>query len=183
ARKAAQASRRVIVVEGYMDVIGLAQGGFADAVAPLGTALTVDQIAELWRLADEPTLCFDGDSAGSKAAYRAVERVLPILEPGKSLMFAYLPQGEDPDSVVKAQGPKAMQKVLDDARPLSDVVWDMLLESHRTDTPERKAGFEKALFGAINVINDEGVKASYRDAMRQRVRQQFAPQPRGQGEW
>jgi len=182
ARKAAQASRRVIVVEGYMDVIGLSQGGFADAVAPLGTALTVEQIAELWRLADEPILCFDGDSAGRKAAYRAVERVLPILEPGKSLMFAYLPQGEDPDSLVKAQGAKAMHQVLEGARPLSDVVWDMLLESHRTDTPERKSGFEKALFGTIGTIRDEGVKASYREVMRQRLRRQFSPQPAGRGD-
>jgi DNA primase len=181
ARKAAQASRRVIVVEGYMDVIGLAQAGFEDAVAPLGTALTAEQIAELWRLADEPVLCFDGDSAGQKAAYRAVERVLPILEPGRSLMFAYLPQGEDPDSLVKADGPKAMQKVLEVARPLSEVVWDMLMESHRTDTPERRSGFEKALFGTINSIRDEGVKASYREAMRQRLRRHFSPPSTGPG--
>jgi len=181
ARKAAQTSRRVIVVEGYMDVIGLAQGGFPDAVAPLGTALTAEQIAELWRLADEPVLCFDGDSAGIKAAFRAVERVLPILQPGKSLMFAYLPQGEDPDSLVKSEGPRAMQTVLDGARPLSDVVWDMLMESHRTDTPERRSGFEKALFGTINTIRDDGVKASYREAMRQRLRRHFSPQPSGWG--
>jgi DNA primase len=177
ARKAAQETKRVIVVEGYMDVIALAQAGFPDAVAPLGTALTEQQIVELWRLADEPVLCFDGDSAGRKAAARAVERVLPGLTPGKSLMFAWLPESEDPDSLVRTKGSAAMKAVLDAARPLADTLWDGVIETHRTDTPERRSGFERALMGMIAEIRDEAVKARYREEMRRRLRTFFTPPP------
>lgn len=124
ARKAAHDAGTVIAVEGYMDVVGLAQGGIDHAVAPLGTALTEDQIALLWRMAPEPILCFDGDKAGLRAAFRAVERVLPLLKPGHSLRFALLPEGKDPDDLVREEGSAAMRAVLDAARPLAEMVWE-----------------------------------------------------------
>ena len=121
---AATKDQPVIVAEGYMDVIALHGAGFTGAVAPLGTALTEDQLGELWKLADEPYLCFDGDNAGRRAAQRAADRALPLLRPGKSLRFVALPAGEDPDSLIRARGPDAVRRVLDLARPLADVVWE-----------------------------------------------------------
>src|SRR5262249_35774029 len=110
AARAARESGEIVVCEGYMDVIALAEAGFAGAVAPLGAALTESQIAELWRLVPEPILCFDGDAAGQRAAGRAAERALPMLEPGKSLRFALLPNGEDPDSFVRKRGAEALRE-------------------------------------------------------------------------
>jgi DNA primase len=133
AARAARESGEIVVCEGYMDVIALAEAGFAGAVAPLGTALTEGQIAELWRLAPEPILCFDGDAAGQRAAARAVERALPLLQPGKSLRFAVLPPGEDPDTLIRARGPAAMREVLAEARPLIDLPGTRAGEC--TDTP------------------------------------------------
>ncbi len=104
ARTAAHDKERVIAVEGYMDVVALSEAGFAEAVAPLGTALTEDQVKLLWRMAPEPILCFDGDSAGRKAAFRAVDTLLPLIEPGRSMSFAFLPDGLDPDDLVRATG-------------------------------------------------------------------------------
>src|SRR5262249_61420246 len=124
ARAAAVGDQPVIVAEGYMDVIALHSAGFIGAVAPLGSALTEGQLGELWRLADEPFLCFDGDNAGRRAAARAAERALPLLKPGKSLRFLALPAGEDPDSLVRAHGPDAIHRLLELARPLADLVWD-----------------------------------------------------------
>src|SRR6185437_754301 len=112
-----------IVAEGYMDVIALHRAGFGGAVAPLGTALTETQLHELWRLAPEPVLCFDGDAAGRRAALRALARALPLLQPGRSLRFAELPPGEDPDSLVRGGGSSAFGEVLAAARPLSEVLW------------------------------------------------------------
>ena len=144
AARAARESGEIVVCEGYMDVIALAEAGFAGAVAPLGTALTEGQIAELWRLVPEPILCFDGDAAGQRAAARAVERALPLLQPGKSLRFAVLPPGEDPDSLIRARGPEAMRELLGEARPLIDLLWDQELAQGPTDTPERRAGLPPA---------------------------------------
>jgi DNA primase len=169
AREAARSQGRVVAVEGYMDVIALHQAGFAYAVAPLGTALTEQQIGELWRLADEPTLCFDGDSAGQRAMARAAERGLPLCTPGKSLRFAVLPHPEDPDSLIKAKGPQAMQAVLDAAKPLVEVVWDLAVAGRPLDTPERRAALEKEVKDKAFAIADETVRRQYWDTFRDKL--------------
>ena len=132
----------MIAVEGYVDVIAMVTAGFAATVAPLGTALTEDQLALLWRMADEPILCFDGDDAGRRAAYRAVDLALPQLKPGKSLRFALLPDGQDPDDLVRSGGREAVDEVLDAARPLADMLWARETEAGAFDTPERRAALE-----------------------------------------
>lgn len=176
AREAARQAGTVIVAEGYMDVIALAQGGFAHSVAPLGTALTEAQIQELWRLADEPVLCFDGDSAGSRAAGRAAHRALALLKPGKSLAFALLPEGEDPDSLIAARGPEAFARVIARARPLVDVIWGLETSSGKFDTPERQAALKRDLRTRVRDIADEEVAQFYRLAFDQRLEKMF-PRP------
>lgn len=175
AREQARAQERVVVVEGYMDVIALHQAGFAYAVAPLGTAVTEQQIEELWRLAPEPILCLDGDKAGQRAMARALERAFPILKPGKSLRFATLPAPEDPDSLIKAQGPGAMTAVLDAARPMVEVAWTLAVEGRPLDTPEARALLEKDLNDKAFGIADETVKRAYLSAFRERLRDAFRP--------
>nr|MBP6581268.1 DNA primase [Sphingorhabdus sp.] len=140
ASAASRASGRVIVVEGYMDVIALAQAGFEEAVAPLGTALTEQQIAMLWRMVPKPLLCFDGDSAGQKASFRAAERALGGLKPGHSLEFVTLPEGQDPDDVVRSAGPRAFADLIDQSEPLVDRVWKTELAAAPVSTPEDRAG-------------------------------------------
>jgi len=173
ARQVAHDTGELIVVEGYMDVVGLAQAGFPAAVAPLGTALTEEQIAELWRLASEPTVCLDGDAAGRRAGYRAALRALPGLRPGCSLRFAALPAGEDPDSLVRGHGAAAMRDVLNEARPLSEVLWLMATEGRRLDTPERQAGLVATLDEQVRMIADEAVRRAYREAINDRIRAAF----------
>jgi DNA primase len=175
AREQARAINTVVVAEGYMDVIALHQAGFAYAVAPLGTAVTEQQIEELWRLAPEPILCLDGDSAGQRAMVRAADRAFPILKPGCSLRFAVLPASEDPDSLIKARGAAAMQAVLDDARPLVEVVWRVATEGRPLDTPERRAALEKELTEKAQSIADETVRWQYLAAFRQKLKDAFRP--------
>jgi len=179
AREIARDKNVALAVEGYMDVIALHQAGFQYAVAPLGTALTEPQIEELWRLADEPILCFDGDAAGQRAMARAAERGLPILKPGKSLRFAVLPHPEDPDSLIKSQGPAAMQAVLDAADPLFEVTWRLATLERALDTPERRAALEAELKEKAFSITDEGVRWQYLGAFRERMKTAFRP-PRPQ---
>lgn len=179
ARRAARETGSVIVTEGYMDVIALHQAGFPHAVAPLGTALTEDQIALLWRLTPEPVLCFDGDAAGQRAATRAAERVLPLLKPGHSLRFALLPPGEDPDSLIAAEGPAAMTALLEAAQPLAEVLWRHALEGHSLDTPERRAGLRQDLRQLVNRIGDATVKAYYSEEIRARLDALSAERPGG----
>ncbi len=162
-----------IVSEGYMDVIALHRAGFGHAVAPLGTALTEQQIEMLWRMAPEPIICLDGDAAGRRAALRAAERAMPLLKPGFSLRFATLPPTEDPDSLIKSTGPAAMRAVLDAAKPLSEIVWTATLASHSTDTPERKAALEKDLIELADRIADIRVREEYRRFFRARMRERF----------
>lgn len=169
ARQAAHDTGRLLVTEGYMDVIALVAAGFEAAVAPLGTALTELQIKALWRLAPEPVLCFDGDAAGQRAAGRAAERALPLLEPGRSLRFAYLPAGQDPDTLIRGAGPAAMEAALRDARPLVDVVWDMEARAGPADTPERRADFERRLRRRVGEIADQTVRRHYGDDFRARL--------------
>jgi DNA primase len=178
AREAARESGTVVVVEGYMDVIALAQAGIEHAVAPLGTALTEEQIALLWRLCAEPILCFDGDNAGIRAAMRAADRALPLLEPGHSFRFAILPAGQDPDDLVRSQGRQAMEEVLAAALPMADILWRKETEGRPLDTPERRAALEAALFGLANQIRNPAVQNHYRDHFRSRLRTLFAPPPR-----
>jgi len=158
-----------IVTEGYMDVIALHRAGFATAVAPLGTALTEFQLNELWRLAPEPILCFDGDAAGQRAAGRALRRALPLLRPGQSLRFARLPAGEDPDSVIRRMGRGAFDQVLAAARPLSTMLWESELGASRLDTPERRAYLERRLMDHVGLIGDRTVQAEYRRFLRNRL--------------
>ena len=174
ARAAANDGAQLIAVEGYIDVIAMVTAGFSATVAPLGTALTDDQLGLLWRMADEPMLCFDGDAAGRRAAYRAVDLALPLLRPGKSLLFAMLPDGQDPDDLVRAGGRGAMSDVLASARPLADVLWTRETESGRFDTPERRAGLEAQLAQVIAAIPD-AIRKYYRQDFDGRMRQLFAP--------
>ena len=178
AREAARAANTVVVVEGYMDVIALSQAGFGYAVAPLGTAVTEQQIEELWRLAPEPILCLDGDSAGQRAMARALDRAFPIVKPGLSLRFATLPAPEDPDSLIKTQGPAAMKAVLDAAQPMIEVAWRLATDGRPLDTPERRAALEKDLNDKAQSIADETVRWQYVAAFRQKLKDSFRPPPR-----
>ena len=159
----------VIVVEGYMDVIALHRAGFGTAVAPLGTALTEAHLQELWRLSPEPLLCLDGDTAGQRAMLRALHRALPLLQPGRSLRFAVLPPGEDPDSVVRSGGKPAFAEILAAARPLSEVLWQSELAARPIDTPERRADLERRLMGNAALIADRAVQSEYRRFFRERL--------------
>lgn len=169
ARTLAHERSRIIVVEGYMDVIALAEAGYGEAVAPLGTALTEDQLKLLWRMAPEPVLCFDGDSAGRKAAFRAVDTALPHLRPGTSISFAFLPDGLDPDDLIRQQGAAAMDAVLSRARPLADVLWEREWSTGEWSTPERRARLELQLRVLIARIEDASVRAHYEQDIRRRL--------------
>lgn len=172
----------ILVTEGYMDVIALARAGFEHAVAPLGTALTEDQIQELWRLAPEPILCFDGDAAGQKAAARAATRSLPILKAGVSLRFAALTGGEDPDSLIAKQGPAAMEAVIAAAAPLSDILWRLEAGSHVPSAPEQRAALQKRLEDLAKQIPDPTVRAHFLRSFKDRLWQRApAAGRRGQG--
>lgn len=173
ARAAAIKAGTIIVAEGYMDVIALVRGGFEAAVAPLGTALTEHQLALLWRTAPEPILAFDGDEAGLKAAHRAARLALPLLAPGHSLRFAFLPPGEDPDTLLRAQGPAGMKRVLDAAEPLSQVLWRSETEGRDFSTPERRAGLERALGEIVSQIGDGKIAGYYRRDFDEKVFEAF----------
>ena len=176
ARKAQQKDGTVIAVEGYMDVIALAQAGFENVVAPLGTALTENQLELIWRMSGEPVLCFDGDQAGLKAAWRAADMALPLIQPGRTLRFALLPEGKDPDDLVKADGPDAFRAVLAEARPLADLLWMRETSGGVFDTPERRADLEKTLRELASRIRDESVRYHYQQEMRDRVHAFFGAQ-------
>ncbi|WDF71651.1 DNA primase [Novosphingobium sp. KACC 22771] len=162
ASPASRQSGRIIVVEGYMDVIALAAAGFHDAVAPLGTALTETQIEMIWRMVPMPILCFDGDSAGQRAAMRAVTRALPLLRPGHSLRIVRMPQGQDPDELIKARGPGAMEEALAGAQSLLDTLWTHEVDAAPTNSPEEKAGLKARLMAHVDTIADNDIKALYR---------------------
>ena len=173
AREAAYRNARVIVTEGYTDVIALNRAGYAEAVAPLGTALTESHLHALWRMAPEPILCLDGDEAGKRAAYRAAERALPLLEPGRSLQFVTLPAGQDPDSLLAERGVEGIESCLKSRRDLFDLVWQMHTEARRFDTPERVAGLEQDIERLVARIDDRRVQHQYRNHFRQRIFRQF----------
>src|SRR5215472_13980708 len=162
ARQSEAGGSEVIVTEGYMDVIALHRAGFPTAVAPLGTALTEFQLRDLWRLSQEPILCFDGDAAGRSAAMRVLRRALPLLRPGYSLRFAALSAGEDPDSLIRADGPHGFDQVLAAARPLADKLWEIEVGARAIDTAERRADLRRRLVENIELIPDKSVQEQYR---------------------
>ena len=183
AREGVRRGAVAVAVEGYMDVIALHQAGFGGAVAPLGTALTEEQLEALWRLSPAPVLCFDGDAAGGRAAARAAEVALPHLAPDRSLRLASLPSGEDPDTLVRKGGRSAFQAVLDAARPLSDALFDLLRETAGDRTPEQRAAFRTRLEAAAARIGDKALAGEYRRALLDRFfsegRVRSAPGARG----
>lgn len=178
ARKAAHEAGTLFVVEGYVDAIALDRAGLSHVVAPLGTALTEEQLAMIWRLVPEPILCFDGDKAGVRAAYRAVDIALPALGAGRTLRFAFLPEGQDPDDLLRQQGAEALRAALANPRPLVEVLFEREVQKAPLETPEQRADCEKRLFIAVAQIKDEDVKRHYREAMREKLRQRFAPPSR-----
>jgi DNA primase len=173
ARSAAHQTQRLVAVEGYVDVIAMTRAGIAEAVAPLGTALTENQLGLLWRSVPEPILCFDGDSAGLKAAYRALDLALPLLAPGHSLRFAFLPDGQDPDDLLRSAGPEAVKNVVAEAAPMADVLWRRALSENDRASPERRAAFERDVRALIGSIKDETVRKYYQDDVKQRINSLF----------
>lgn len=167
AREAAGKGQQLIVAEGYMDVIALSEAGFEATVAPLGTAITEDQLQLMWRIADEPVIALDGDKAGIRAAIRLIDLALPMLQAGKSLRFCIMPEGLDPDDLIKAKGPGAMQALLDDAKPMVDLLWQRETEDRVFDSPERRAALDKSLREAISKIPDPSVKHHYGEALKE----------------
>lgn len=161
AREASGKGATVILAEGYMDVIALSEAGFTGAVAPLGTAVTEDQLRLLWRIADEPVVALDGDKAGLRAALRVIDLALPLLEAGKALRFALMPEGEDPDDLIRAKGAAAMQEVLDGAQPMVRLLWTRETEGKVFDSPERKAALDKALRAHLKRITDPSIRSHY----------------------
>src|SRR4051794_34074025 len=175
ARLATHNGAPLVVVEGYVDVIAMVGAGFAASVAPLGTALTENQLALLWKMADEPILCFDGDKAGQKAAWRAADLALPHLKPGKSLRFALLPEGQDPDDLARSGGRGAIEEVISAARGLADVIWSREIEGGSFATPERRAALEARIGELSAGIRDEVVRRYYRQDLSERLQRSFAP--------
>jgi len=175
AKNAAREGSAVVVVEGYLDVIAAVSAGFEGTVAPLGTALTEEHLQLLWRMADVPVLCFDGDKAGLKAAERAIDIALPHLKPGRSIKIATLPEGQDPDDLIKAQGRAAFAEVIDKARSLSDMVWSLETGGLVPEAPEERAALQARLRERANVIQDGTVKFHYQQAFDEKLKAFFAP--------
>ena len=175
------ATAPLIAVEGYVDVIAMVSVGFTGSVAPLGTALTENQLALLWKMADEPILCFDGDGAGQRAAFRAADLALPHLKPGKSLRVALLPEGQDPDDLARSGGRGAIEEVIAQAKPLAEIVWSREIEGGSFATPERRAALEARINELTNGIRDEVVRRYYKQDFSERLRNAFAPQGGYQG--
>lgn len=189
ARTAAGKGKPLIVAEGYMDVIALASYGFDAAVAPLGTAITETQLQMLWRIAPEPVVALDGDAAGLRAAMRLIDLALPMLEAGKSLRFALMPPGQDPDDLLRAQGAPAFQKLLDDALPMVRLLWQRETEGQVFDSPERKAALDKTLREKIALIRDSLIRSHYGQEIKELRWSLFRPQrpaldpDRKRGQW
>jgi DNA primase len=176
AREAARGGKAVIVVEGYLDVIAAVMAGFEGTVAPMGTALTEEHLQLLWRMSEAPILCFDGDAAGQRAAARATELVLPHLAPGRTVKIATLPEGQDPDDLIKAEGRGAFAEVIDRARSLSDVIWSIETEGGIVpETPEARAALEQRLRARANAIGDPSVKRHYSQAFDEKLAAFFVP--------
>ena len=169
ARKSAHETGQIVAVEGYVDAIAVSEAGFPNVVAPLGTALTPDQCALLWAMAGEPVLCFDGDSAGRRAAFRAIETALPLIGPGKTLRFALLPEGQDPDDLIRSSGPSAMAEPLAQARPFAEMLFLREIDGQGLDTPESRAALERRLGEEVRKIADETLRRHYAADMKRRL--------------
>lgn len=175
ARAAAGKAQSLIIAEGYMDVIALFQAGFTHSVAPLGTAITPEQLQLMWRAHPEPVITLDGDTAGLRAAMRLIDVALPLLEPGKSLRFVLMPEGLDPDDLIKSAGASAMQNLLNEARPMVDLLWQRETEGQDFDSPERKALLDKNLRGLIGKIADPSIRSHYGEEIKRRRQTLFFP--------
>jgi len=178
AREAAFKAGEAVVVEGYLDAIALFQAGLHHVVASLGTAFTEDQIVRLWKFAPEPVICFDGDAAGVSAAHRAIDRIFPVLKSGYSFQFCFLPDGMDPDDMIKQSGLEGFLAQTAAAQPLFDVVWDREISVARLDTPERKAALEKRFDDLIGTIRDERVRRRYQLDLKFKLSNLFFEQAR-----
>ncbi|MDO6585404.1 DNA primase [Salipiger sp. 1_MG-2023] len=181
AREAAGKGQRLVVAEGYMDVIALSEAGFGAAVAPLGTAVTESQLQLIWRVSGEPVMALDGDKAGLRAAYRVIDLALPLLEAGKSLRFALMPEGKDPDDLLRAEGAGAVTKVLDAALPMVQLLWRRETEAKVFDSPERKATLDARLRDVLRAIQDQGLRRHYGDEIKELRYQLFRPQRQQRG--
>ena len=181
ARVAAGKGQPLLVAEGYMDVIALSEAGFEASVAPLGTAITENQLAMLWRISDEPIITLDGDTAGQRAALRLIDLALPLLEAGRSLRFAMMPEGQDPDDLLKSAGAGAVQKLLDAAVPMVQLLWQREVEGKVFDSPERKAALDKSLREKIMLIKDPSIRSHYGQAIKDMRWQLFRAKPGGGG--
>jgi DNA primase len=177
ARAAVAKGQPLVVAEGYLDVIALSRAGFGGAVAPLGTAVTEDQIALMWRVSPEPIIALDGDKAGLRAAYRLIDLALPLLSPERALRFVILPEGKDPDDLIRSEGRGRMEELLANARPLVSLLWQRETEGRVLDSPERKAALDKALRAALRRIADASVRSHYTDELR-RLRAELLSPPR-----
>ncbi|MGI9390316.1 MAG: DNA primase [Boseongicola sp.] len=163
----------LLVAEGYMDVIALSGAGFGATVAPLGTAVTEDQLQLLWRMHDEPIIALDGDNAGFRAALRVVDLAMPLIEAGKSLRFCLMPEGLDPDDLIRTEGPGAMRRLVDDAVPMVQLLWRRETDAKVFDSPERRASLDKSLRDAIRKVRDPSLRRHYGDEINRLRRQLF----------
>ncbi|NKI57389.1 DNA primase [Labrenzia sp. PO1] len=178
AREPAFKSGEAVVVEGYLDAIALWQAGIHHVVASLGTAFTEDQVVRLWKFAPEPVICFDGDAAGVSAAHRAIDRIFPVLKSGYSFQFCFLPDGMDPDDLIKQRGVAGFHDEVERAQSLFDVVWEREISVSRLDTPERKAALEKRFDDLIATIRDERVRRRYQLDLKFKLSNLFFEQAR-----
>ena len=190
ARVAAGKGQPLLVAEGYMDVIALAGAGFEAAVAPLGTAITENQLQMLWRIDPEPIITLDGDTAGQRAALRLIDLALPLLEAGQSLRFAMMPEGQDPDDLLKSAGPEAFRRLIEEAVPMVQLLWQRETEGRVFDSPERKAALDKALREKIKLIRDPSIRSHYGQEIKDLRWKLFRPASagrqavqRGRGQW
>ena len=183
ARSAVGRGEPLIVTEGYMDVIALDSGNFNGAIAPLGTAITEKQLQLMWRISPEPIIALDGDKAGLRAAYRLIDLSLPLLRTGKALRFSIMPEGKDPDDLIRNEGASAFKNLIDEAVPMVDLIWKRETEGKSFDSPERRAGLDKSLSDVIALIKDKNLKNHYRDALFQARRQFFGRQNAGTTEF
>ena len=183
ARSAVGRGEPLIVTEGYMDVIALDSGNFNGAIAPLGTAITEKQLQLMWRISPEPIIALDGDKAGLRAAYRLIDLSLPLLKTGKALRFSIMPEGKDPDDLIRNEGASLFKNLIDEAVPMVDLIWRRETEGKSFDSPERRAGLDKSLADAIALIKEKNLKNHYRDALFQARRQFFGIQNTGKTEF
>ena len=183
ARSAVGRGEPLIVTEGYMDVIALDSGNFNGAIAPLGTAITEKQLQLMWRISPEPIIALDGDKAGLRAAYRLIDLSLPLLRTGKALRFSIMPEGKDPDDLIRNEGASIFKNLIDEAVPMVDLIWRRETEGKSFDSPERRAGLDKSLSDVIALIKEKNLKNYYRDALFQARRQFFGRQNTGKTEF